>query len=395
MGLTWVALGMVQLVVMLCVSPGSLVVDAATEKIDAGGLINLSNREQTWAPYMTLSAPFSEIESITSHFLFRTYDPEGLVFYGDSNDGKDWFVLSLRGGIPEMQFGKSTMMVTVSGGPKLNNGVWHKLELYSEGEFVVLKVDNKPELRVGMHQDNPGPSREGFIRLALGGLLIDQKKLLIPINPLLDACIRDGHWLSLSTPWDITPKKKEMPCSPDIKPGSFFSGGGLVVFNTSAFAFDSLNEINITVLASSDKWNGTILSMWSYHTNSRIVSVGEDAENERLYFKVDVGDMAMTGYGDKDFKSFQMTIEKDSITIESRLQQHVTQRGRIPVNGILEQWKEGMPLSFGGLLGKGGDHDGSAYMGGCLDGIFIQGQQLDLDQAVFKDPSVSSHSCPV
>lgn len=62
--------------------------------------------------------------------------------------------------------------------------------------------------------------------------------------------------------------------------------------------------------------------------------------------------MALEGYGDKDFKSFQMTIEKDSITIESRLQQHVTQRGRIPVNGILEQWKEGMPLSFGGLLGQ-------------------------------------------
>lgn len=53
-----------------------------------------------------------------------------------------------------------------------------------------------------------------------------------------------------------------------------------VTFSFTAFAFDSLNEINITVLASSDKWNGTILSMWSYHTNSRIVSVGEDAENE-------------------------------------------------------------------------------------------------------------------
>lgn len=45
--------------------------------------------------------------------------------------------------------------------------------------------------------------------------------------------------------------------------------------------------------------------------------------------------------------------------------------------------------------GRGVDHSGSDYMEGCLDTIFIQGQKIDLDQAFFKDISVSSHSCPV
>lgn len=44
---------------------------------------------------------------------------------------------------------------------------------------------------------------------------------------------------------------------------------------------------------------------------------------------------------------------------------------------------------------KGVYHSGSDYMEGCLDTIFIQGQKIDLDQAFFKDTSVSSHSCPV
>lgn len=47
------------------------------------------------------------------------------------------------------------------------------------------------------------------------------------------------------------------------------------------------------------------------------------------------------------------------------------------------------------FIGAGGAHNGSTYLEGCLDGIYIQGEKLDLDQAVFKDSSVSSHSCPV
>ncbi|KAL2079599.1 hypothetical protein ACEWY4_025343 [Coilia grayii] len=391
MRLYGVALCMLHLVVMLCVPPGRLAVDVATEKIDGGGVINLSNRERTWTPHMSLSALFAEINSITSYFSFRTFDPEGLLFYGDSNDGKDWFVLSLRGGYPEMHFGKSNMMVTVLGGPKLNNGVWHKLELYNEGEFVVLNVDDKQELRVGMHQNHRGPDRTGFIRLALGGILIDHKKLPILFNPLLDACIRDGHWLNLSTPWDTTPRKTATPCFPDIKPGSFFPGTGLAIFNTSVLpGFDPERGIVITVHASSNKWNGTILSMWSHQSPLRIISVGEDTKAERMFFKVNVGGIATHNHFAKDFNSFQLTIEKDSITFESSGQQMT-----VPVAGIVTQWKEGMLLAFGGLLGDGAEYSGSEYMEGCLHTIFVQGQKIDLDQALFKDASVSSHSCPV
>ena len=49
---------------------------------------------------------------------------------------------------------------------------------------MVLEVDNKRELVVGLHTDQPD-TREGLIRLALGGILIDEKKLLVPVGPPL------------------------------------------------------------------------------------------------------------------------------------------------------------------------------------------------------------------
>ena len=65
--------------------------------------------------------------SIKSVFELRTLDPEGAVFYGDTKAGEDWFVFSLRNGIPEMQIAKADILVSAIGGPKLNDGQWHQV----------------------------------------------------------------------------------------------------------------------------------------------------------------------------------------------------------------------------------------------------------------------------
>lgn len=69
----------------------------------------------------------SLICSIRSTFEFRTLDPEGLVLYGDTHAGAEWFMLGLRGGVPEMQIRKNGTIAAVTGGPRLNNGHWHQV----------------------------------------------------------------------------------------------------------------------------------------------------------------------------------------------------------------------------------------------------------------------------
>lgn len=54
----------------------------------------------------------------------------------------------------------------------------------------------------------------------------------------------------------------------------------------------------------------------------------------------------------KDFKRFQLTIGRTAITFESRLRPGLLGGSKkTTFYGIGQQWKEGILLAFGGLLG--------------------------------------------
>lgn len=63
----------------------------------------------------------------SSSFEFRTWDPEGVLFYGDTNPKDDWFVLGLRDGRPEIQLHNPWAQLTVGAGPRLDDGKWHQV----------------------------------------------------------------------------------------------------------------------------------------------------------------------------------------------------------------------------------------------------------------------------
>lgn len=94
--------------------------------------VNLSDISRCTSGLKTTQTPvclhlrrISAFCSIKSSFQLRTFDPEGVIFYGDTKNGVDWFVLSLKGGIPLMQIYRSGIYVSVAGGTKLSDGKWH------------------------------------------------------------------------------------------------------------------------------------------------------------------------------------------------------------------------------------------------------------------------------
>lgn len=56
------------------------------------------------------------------------------------------------------------------------------MELRSEEKYVVVEINNKVELVVGMKSDQTDEMLDGKIRLALGGMLVDQTRLLHPVS---------------------------------------------------------------------------------------------------------------------------------------------------------------------------------------------------------------------
>ncbi|XP_022526006.2 sex hormone-binding globulin isoform X2 [Astyanax mexicanus] len=324
-------------------------------KISGAEVINFGHRPPTWAPLMQMSANLSDITSIRSFFDFRTLDPEGIIFYGDTKEGKDWFVLLLRDGIPEMQIGKANTLVSVQGGPKLNDGVWYNLELRSEGTFVVLEVNKRPALVVGVESDQTEAVLTGKIRLALGGMLVDKKKLLHQFKPELDACIRTGNWLNLSTPWDTDPDWESRPCFPEIKKGSYFPGTGIAVFNTTDLPGAETEEKGITIEVNGS-WQGTLLSLQS----PGFEFILSEKKNKDLTMELKEGSESGNTALSFEITKLTLTILEHSLLLDGEVK----------------------------------ESESSNHLQGCLEKILIQGQDIDLDQASFKHSSISSHSCP-
>ncbi|KAJ8338209.1 hypothetical protein SKAU_G00371750 [Synaphobranchus kaupii] len=358
---------------------------AGTRLISGKGFINLGHRWGSKSPLMHVSANMSEVTSIKSSFEFRTLDPEGLVFYGDTNGGVDWFVLGLRGGVPEMQIGKANILTSVAGGPKLNDGKWHKVELRSEGVFVGLEVDGTDALVLGLHSNPEDCHMTGKIRLSLGGILVRELELLNPLRTEMDGCVRAGNWLNLSSPWEMDLSEELHPCFDEIQKGSYFPGTGMALFNSSDFPAKQMNDsgVEVKIEGHSFKWNGTILGLVAPHGKPLLTITAEAQTGELIVrFGTQTDTLKLGPH------SLALKLSRHAVQVE--LGQQQLSKLEDVAHDWVNMWNKGMPLAFGGVP----DDSNSQCLEGCLSLIQVQGQDVDLDLALHMHNSISSHSCP-
>uniref|UniRef100_A0A3P8SZH4 Sex hormone-binding globulin n=1 Tax=Amphiprion percula TaxID=161767 RepID=A0A3P8SZH4_AMPPE len=358
------------------------------KKISGSSTVYLSQDRDIWRPLIYTTVNISEINSIKSSFQFRTFDPEGTIFYGDTKNGEDWFVLSLKDGIPLMQISKADILISVAGGPKLNDGKWHTLEVSNHGKFVILEVDGSEGVTVGMQSKQTEEDISGELRLALGGILIKKEQMIIQFEPQMDGCVRQGNWLNLSTPWQIEAEDL-WPCYQNIRPGSYFSGKGLAVFNTSVFLTEEDDGLKIELWSDFTQMDGTVLSIKAPGQDLMFTLV---ANNNTKVVTFALGENKINMKS--TLRGLLIHFMKDSLTLHADESDLERTDSIMPVNhpGYLTTWREGH-LTVGGLLGDGEDNVGSQFLTGCLRKIQVQEKDLDLDFAV-KHMSISSHSCP-
>lgn len=354
------------------------------KQISGEGVFYLGQERDVWRPLIQTELNLTEIRSMKSIFQLRTFDPEGAVFYGDTKNGEDWYVLAIKDGFALMQLSKEGTQISVMGGPKLNDGKWHTLEISNKGSFVSLVVDGTQPLIVGLNSKMEEAPSTGPLRLALGGILMSTEKMSVPFKPQMDGCIREGNWLNLSNPWR-TEEDEMWPCLENIKPGSFFPGKGLVVFNTSAFSTQTEQDINIEFWGdfNDGEMDGTICSI-------------KKSEQEPFLFLV----------ANKHTKEVTLTFGDDKVHVKQAFRRlkitFLTETLVVHVDGLetarlsvtdpdyLNVWTMGS-LSIGGLQGE--DGAGTQFLTGCLEKILIQGKNLDMNFAA-TETSVYSYSCP-
>ncbi|XP_030152560.1 sex hormone-binding globulin isoform X4 [Lynx canadensis] len=120
----------------------------------------------------------------SSSFELRTWDPEGVIFYGDTNPQKDCFVLGLRDGRPEIQMRNHLAQLTVGAGPRLDDGKWHQVEVKVLGDSLLLSVDGEEVLCLRQVSGPLAGKVQPVVRIALGGLLFPVSSLRLPPQKL-------------------------------------------------------------------------------------------------------------------------------------------------------------------------------------------------------------------
>ncbi|XP_039502922.1 vitamin K-dependent protein S isoform X2 [Pimephales promelas] len=168
-----------------------------------------------------------------AEFDFRTFDPEGVILYAESSPDS-WLMLGLRSGRIEVQFKNQHSVKMTSGGKAINDGQWHVISVEELMGSVSVKISKEAVMSINSPERLFTPVNDKLeAKLYIAGLPNRNESLIKPINPRLDACIRGWDLMNqgASGVKEVIQEKESKHCYVFVEKGSFFSGGGLALFN--------------------------------------------------------------------------------------------------------------------------------------------------------------------
>ncbi|XP_076792630.1 sex hormone-binding globulin isoform X1 [Arvicanthis niloticus] len=337
-------------------------------------------------PVTVMTIDLTKISKPYSSFEFRTWDPEGVIFYGDTNAEDDWFMLGLRDGQLEVQLHNLWARLTVGFGPQLNDGRWHPVELKMNGDSLLLWVDGKELLCLRQISASLADHSQTSMRIALGGLLLPTSKLRFPLVPALDGCIRRDIWLGHQAQVLTSAHTSLGNCDVDVQPGLFFPPGTHAEFSlqdipqphTDPWTFSL--ELGFKLVDGSGRLlalgTGTNSSWLTLHLQDQNMVLSSEAE-PKLVLPLDVG------------LSLQLKLDLFKVALSQGPKMEVLSMSLLRLPSLWRLWSHPQGhLSLGALPGE----DASPSF--CLSDLWVQGQRLNIDQALSRSQDVWTHSCP-
>ncbi|XP_005997965.2 sex hormone-binding globulin [Latimeria chalumnae] len=368
-------------------------------EIDENSL-NLGHNWEEITPVETISVNSAFVNSMKSFFDLRTFDSEGVIFYGDADNGTNWFLLALRNGKPEMQLNNQFTRITVTGGLEINDGMWHKLVVTSVKNMVILEVDNETLLTIRLVTSSPLSSFIGELRIAVGGLLINTTQLLTPFTIPLDGCMKNWNWLNQHTQNTESSKQSDpnQKCFDQIKRGAFFPGIGLTVFNADDFT----SEKDL----SKEGWALSVEMVIRPHVQNYLLFAVTTLDHKPLMTLISLEEkqslilaigntVVESPYPENLCKGSKVTVTVSPTEIHFQSVKQPIKEKDYEV--LKDSWLAKNALFFLGGIPSLEDvftNLGLMFFHGCMQDIQVQGKRLDLDTALFKHNSISAHTCP-
>ncbi|KAM4862541.1 growth arrest-specific protein 6 [Urocitellus parryii] len=352
---------------------------------------------------------------LVAEFDFRTFDPEGVLFFAGGRRDSTWVVLGLRAGRLELQLRYNGVGRVTSSGPVINHGMWQTISVEELEGNLVVKVNKDAVMKIAVAGDLFQLQRGLYhLNLTVGGIPFQEKDLVQPINPRLDGCLRSWNWLGGedSTLQETVKASSRMQCFSATERGSFFPGSGFAFYSlsyarTSPDAWTETTwEIEVVArvrpatdtgvlmaLVGQDHTVPLSVALVDYHSTKKlkkqlVVLAVEDVALALMEIKVCDGQEHMVTVSLKDGK---VTLEVDGTKGQSEVGAAQLQE-RL---ATLERHLQGSVLTFVGGLPDVPVTSApvTAFYRGCMT-LEVNRRPLDLDEAAYKHSDITSHSCP-
>lgn len=352
---------------------------------------------------------------LLAEFDFRTFDPEGVLFFAGGRSDSTWIVLGLRAGRLELQLQYNGVGRITSSGPIINHGMWQTISVEELERNLVIKVNKDAVMKIAVAGELFQLERGLYhLNLTVGGIPFKENDLVQPINPRLDGCMRSWNWLNGedSAIQETVKANTKMQCFSVTERGSFFPG--------NAFAFFSLNYTRTSLdVGTETTWKvevvarirpatdtGVLLALVGdnhivplsvalvdYHSTKKlkkqlVVLAVEDVALALMEIKVcDSQEHVVT----VSLRDGEATLEVDGTKGQSEVSAAQLQE-RLD---ILEKHLQGTLLTFVGGLPDVPVTSApvTAFYRGCMT-LEVNQKTLDLDEASYKHSDITSHSCP-
>ncbi|XP_074155700.1 growth arrest-specific protein 6 isoform X1 [Sminthopsis crassicaudata] len=364
-------------------------------------------RMSNGAPVIRLRFKRLQPTRVVAEFDFRTFDPEGIIFFAGGRQDNTWIILALRAGRLELQLKYNGIGRVTSSGPVINHGMWQTISVEEVERNLVIKVNSDAVMKIAVSGELFQLYRGLYqLNLTVGGIPFKDKYLIHPINPRLDGCMRSWNWLDGddTTIQDIVKTNSRMQCFSVMSRGSFYPGSGFAYFSLNYTQPANGDEIQRTwgiqitaeirpatdtgvklkkqVSVSTNFSNNgkaikTLVVLAIEHVPMTFMEIKVcDGQDHLVEVRIKEGEIALTVDGTKG----QMEVSPFQLNERlSALKKYTQSSLKTYAGGLPDVPVMSAPVT--------------AFYHGCMT-LMVNQKTLDLDEAMYKHGDITSHSCP-
>ncbi|XP_030057353.1 growth arrest-specific protein 6 [Microcaecilia unicolor] len=350
---------------------------------------------------------------LVAEFDFRTFDPEGVLFFAGGHQESTWIVLALRSGKLELQLKYSGIGRVTSSGPVINHGMWQMISVEELERSLIIKINKEAVMKIAVSGDLFTLERGLYhLNLTVGGIPFRSNELIQPINPRLDGCMRGWNWLNGedTTFQEMVKLNTKMQCFMLAGRGSFYPGKGFAYFDLEYMHLPNEEEkknwtIDITAeihpsmdtgvlfaLVTESKVVALSLALVDYHSTRKV-------KQQLILLSIEnkvVSSLEVNVCDKEHLVGIHVTKGQIQLTVDESLGQSEMNRSQVEESlSILDEHiQKNVRTYLGGLPDVAlTSTPVTAFYHGCMT-LKINNKLIDLDEAIYKYSDITSHSCP-